>query len=787
MGILFRKLLRDIKEARGQFISILVIVVIGVMFYSGINSTFRNLSVASEKYYKEYRFADLWVDFYRAPENAVERVNSLPYVKTTTGRLVMDASMTVSDENATLRFITLPEVKEDIVNDIVIKSGRYFGKEETNQCLVEEEFYKAHNMKLGDYIYPVISGNEVKMKVIGAVKSPEFIYTLKDGGELMPDNSRFGIVFIKKSFGQEIFGFHGSINSACILLESGVDLEKAKDDIERDLKSLGVMGVIDRENQISNKMLSEEMRGLQSMAGAFPVVFFIVAAVIIYIMMSRMVENQRTQIGVLKALGFSNMQVLYHYLSYSVFIAITGSAIGSIFGMYLGAAFTNLENMYFHLPLADMRMYPDLILPASALTLIFCLLAGYNSCKKVFKILPSEAMLPKAPPIGKKIFMERVKLIWDNTTHAWRMILRNVFRHKRRALLTSTGIIFCVALLLVAFSMKDSIDFMVEQQYKNIQDYDIKVSFSRLLNLEEILEIRNISHVAKVEPVLETGVEIQNGWRKKTIGFTALIKNPEMYRVVDKSGQALSLPKDGILIPEKLSTSLDIKPNDTVFLKPYFPGKEKREVTVKGIAAQYIGLSAYTSMENVNHIFGEGLMGNSAVIKLQDSTFEKDVKDELKNMASVASVQSKSDALNALMKNMGAMSSSIGVMILLAAILSIAVVYNTATINIFERQRELATLKVLGFKDNEIKKLIFNENYMITVFAILVGLPFGNWLGITMMLSFTTDFYSFPFIAESRTYVLSAVLTLLFTMLANFILMKKIKSISIVEVLKNRE
>lgn len=787
MGILFRKLLRDIKEAKGQFISIFVIVAIGVMFYSGINSTFRNLTDASSKYYREYRFADIWVNFYKAPENVMDRINSLPYVKMSYGRVVTDASMSISDENATIRFITLPDVKTDIVNDIVIKSGRYFSKDESNQCLVEEEFFKAHNLSAGDYIYPVISGNEVKMKVIGSVKSPEFVYTLKDGGELMPDSKRFGIIYIKKSFGQGIFDFNGSINNACILLESGGDLKHAKDDIKNDLKSLGVMGVIDREEQISNKMLEEEIRGLKSTGSAFPVIFFIVAAVIIYIMMGRMVENQRTQIGVLKALGFLNLQVLYHYLSYSVFIAITGSAVGSLLGMYLGAAFTKLENMYFNLPLADMKIYPDLVLPASVLTLIFCLLAAYKSCKNVFKIMPSEAMMPKAPRIGKKVLIEKIGIIWRNISHTWKMILRNVFRNKRRALLTSTGIIFSVALLLIAISMKDSIDFMVEQQYQNIQDYDIKISFSKLLSVEEVLEIRNISHVVKVEPVLETGVEIQNGWRKKNIAFTALVKDPEMYRVVDKQGIALNLPKRGILIPEKLAKDLEIRQNDTIYLKPFLPGKEKKEVAVKGITAQYIGLSAYISLDNANHILGEGKVANSAVIKLESSAFEKEVKDELKNMAAVSSVQSKADSLNMLLKNMGAMTSSIGVMILLAAILSIAVVYNTATINIFERQRELATLKVLGFKNNEIKKLIFNENYMITVFGIAVGLPLGNWLGRYMMSTFTTDAYSFPFVAEFGTYVLSAILTFIFTMLANFILMKKIKSINIVEVLKSKE
>ena len=787
MGILFKKLLRDIREAKGQFISLLIVVTIGVMFYSGINSTFRNLTNASEKYYEEYRFGDIWIDFYRAPESVVDRIEALPYVDKATGRIVMDAGVDISDENAVVRFITLPDTREDIVNDISIKSGTYFSRDETNQCLVEEEFFTAHDLKIGDTISPVVNGNEVRIKVIGTVKSPEFVYTLKDGSELMPDSKKFGILYVGDSFGQEIFGLKGSINNASILLNDNADPEDAREDLEKCLKGYGITGITDRENQISNRMLKTEMDGLQATGGAFPVVFFMVAAVIIYIMMGRMVENQRTQIGVLKAFGFTNIRVLLHYLSYSVFIAVTGSALGSICGMYLGIGMTKLENMYFHLPLDEMRIYPDLVIPASLLTLVFCLLAGYNSCKTVFAIMPSEAMKPRSPEIGKKILLERVRIIWGKVNNIWKMIFRNIFRHKRRALLTSTGVIFSTALLLIALSMKDSIDFMVEQQYGNIQDYDIKVSFSKFLNLHELGGIRNIPGVAKMEPVLETGIEIKNGWRTKNIGLTAVVREPEMYKVVDKSGDPVELPRRGIVIPEKLASQLGIGINDRVLIKLLLPGKDEKEVPVRGIAAQYLGLSAYTPLEDVNYITGEGVIANSAVLRLENVSFGDEVKDTLKDMAAVSSVQSKSDALDSLKENMAAVSSSVGVMILLSAILSIAVVYNTATINIFERQRELATLKVLGFEENEIKKLIFNENYIITAFGLALGLPCGSWLGNYMMTTFTTDFYTFPFITKPWTYVLSVAISIVFTVSANMVLARKIRSISIVEVLKSRE
>lgn len=787
MGILFKKVLRDFGKQKGQFIAILIIITIGVMFYTGINSTFRNLSNASKKYYRNYRFADVWVSLYKAPEGVLDRVKSMPHVEMVTGRVVKDVKIDISDEDAVIRIITLPNSKKDIVNDIAIKSGRYFSNYKENQCLIEEEFFKAHNLKIGDFIYPIINGNEVKLQVTGAVKSPEYVYPLRDGGELMPDNRKFGVVYIKKSFGQSVFDYNGSLNDICIILDEKADVKQFKDDIAEVLEEFGVKGVTEAKDQISNRMLSEEMKGLKATGGAFPVVFFIVAAVIIYIMMGRMVENQRTQIGVLKAFGYSNSEILLHYLSYSVFAGTVGSIAGSILGMFLGKFFTELENQYFHLPPADMKIYPELALPASLLTLFFCLLAGYNSCKKVFRIMPSEAMRPKAPRAGTKTLIEKAAFVWNKLDYSWKITMRNIFRYKKRAALTSIGVVFSSALLIIGLGASDSINYMIEQQYSNIQNYDIKVNFTKLLNIDELKYIENIPHVREVEPLIETGVEISNGWKKKDVGYTAFVKRPELYRVTDMEGKAVELPSKGIMIPEKLGRVLGVEKYDIVYLKPFLPGKAKKEVKVKGFVSQYIGLNAYGSMDNSQFLIGEGNVANSAVIKLESNAYEQEVKELLKEIKTVSSIQSKSDALNNLKKNMGAMSASMGVMVVLAGVLAIAVVYNITTINIFERRRELATLKVLGFKDREVQKLVFNENFVITFLGIMGGLPFGRWLGVYMMSAFETDAYTFPFVAELKTYVISAILTAAFTLAANFILSKKIKSINMVEVLKSNE
>ncbi|HEX9062558.1 MAG TPA: FtsX-like permease family protein, partial [Clostridia bacterium] len=358
MAILWRKLVRDLWQSKGQFISVLIVVVIGVMFYSGINSTFMNLTDASNKYYTEYRLGDIWASFTKTPEDIERKVKTLPFVKMATGRIVQDVNTNISGDNAVLRLITLPDEKKDIVNDIFIKSGKYFDNSQDNQCLLEDSFFKANNLKIGDYIYPIINGSEVKLKVKGSVINPEYVYAVKDSSELVADSKKFGLVYIKKSFGKAVLGFNGSINNLSITVKDGTDIEAAKDDLEKFLKDFAVTGINDRDSQLSYKTVSEKLKGFQSFGAGFPVIFFIVAAVIIYITMGRMVENQRTQIGVLKAFGFNNLQILIHYLSYSAFIAILGSIIGAVFGVFLAKGFTQLINAYFNFPNTNAHMYP---------------------------------------------------------------------------------------------------------------------------------------------------------------------------------------------------------------------------------------------------------------------------------------------------------------------------------------------------------------------------------------------------------------------------------------------
>lgn len=792
MRLFLKKFYRDVGESKGQFLSVLVVVMIGVMFYIGMNTALAGVEGAGETYFKEYRLADLWSSVIRAPEAAVERIGSLPGVRMAEGRVVQDVRIDIGDGDAMVRLISLPDEKRDTVNDILLTSGGYFSAESGNQCIVSENFFRANGLALGQTIEPIINGNRVKLRVVGTAKSPEYTYEIRDVSELVPDPKKFGLIYVKKSYLQSVTDFTGAVNDIAVLLNQGGDGKAVKEEMKQELRQYGESSTVERKDQLSYSLFHSDVEGLKSMGTSFPILFFIASAVIIYITMTRMIENQRTLMGVLKALGYSDFQIMLHYQTYPVLVGVLGSVIGSLMGFFVvGRAMLDLYNTYYNLPVTDMKVHWELVLPASLLALFFCVAAGWNACRKELRLVPAEAMRPKPPALGRKIFLENLGLIWKHINFSWKIIVRNIFRYKKRSAMASVGIIFSMILIVMALGMQDSVDYMMEVQYRDIQKFDLKVSFSKIMDADELNYLRSIDHIRSVEPVLETGMELTNGWRKKDIGLIALDRDSKLYGILDARGSPAVIPEEGILLPERLMDSLGIRPGDKVFLRSYYPGKngdiDKKQVTVRGSTMAILGQSAVCSTDSLNYLLGEGNVVNAAYLKLETPEAEQKVMRSLKDIASVQNVQSKAEIAASMEQTMGTMTGMIAIMILAAGILTFAVIYNITNINIFERRREIATLSVLGFTTGELKSLVFNENFFLGAFGALMGILPGKLLTEAVITMSATDTASMQAVLNPSSYGIAALLIGVFTVLTNLLLGKKVRDIDMVESLKSAE
>lgn len=464
--------------------------------------------------------------------------------------------------------------------------------------------------------------------------------------------------------------------------------------------------------------------------------------------------------------------------------------MGTISGYFLGMLFTGLENQYFGFPVLHYSFYLNLILPAAALTFLSCILSAYAACKSVFKISPSESMKPPAPKKSKRIVLEKIPFIWKKLKFTQKMKFRSISRNRRRNVLTAIGIVLSTALLVIGFSIGDSLKYIVKQTYDMEQKYDIKVNFKNTAGVDELEQIRTVDNINYAEPIFEGSAEVKNSEYKKDVLIAASRNMSSIYRVLDEKGQVQKLPEDGILVPERLTRSLNVKVGDYIDIKPYFPGAKRTKIKVSGISEQYLGLGVDMDIDNLASVLGKGNVYTGAVIKLNSSSTGDihAVKDNLNALPIVDSVEYRLDAKKNMEKNLAPFSMFSAAAILLAAVMSIAVIYNITVINIYEKKRELSSLKVMGFTKKEIRSSVYDENMVIGILSMLIGLPLGRILCKYILGYFyTTDAYAFPVVTYIPSYAYTVVLIFVFILIAQILLRRKIDKIDMVEVLKVRE
>lgn len=792
MWIFLKKFYRDMGEAKGQFISVLAVVIIGVMFYTALNSALEGLEGAGYRYFKEYRLADLWGTVYRAPEGVIKRIEEIPGVDMVNGRVQKDVRINMGRKEAMIRLISMPDRKRDIVNDIQLKSGSYFDTDAANQCIVSEDFFEANHLTFGQIIEPIINGDKVKLRIVGTAKSPEYTYEVRDVGQLIPDPESFGIVYVKKSYLQSALDYKGSVNDVSVLLEPDGDIKEVKKEMRRILNQYGLTGIVEKKDQISYSMFSTDVKALKSLSAVFPLLFFIASAVIIYITMTRMIENQRTQMGVLKALGYGNLDIMLHYQTYPLLVGMLGSILGVWIGVFfIGEGLLEIFNLLYDLPTGKTEPNAAIVLPAALLAMFFCIMAGYNACRRELYMVPALSMRPKAPAYGRRMFLEGFRHFWKRINFSWKIILRNIFRYKKRSAMASIGIIFSMVLLLVALGVKNSMDSLIVLQFSEIQKFHIKLTLIDMMDADELNYIRSIDHILSVEPVMETGMELTNGWRKKDIGIIALERGSELYGILDLEGKPLILPGEGLLLPEKTMRTMGLEPGDKAYLRSYYPGKnrekDKTEVVIRGAISQFIGQSTICSEEYMNYLLREGIVANAAYIRLEDRKYEQEVIEKLRDIVGISTIQSKSEVMINTQKMLKSMNSIIFFMVFGAGVLAFAVIYNITSINIFERRRELATLSVLGFKAGELKSIVFNENFFISILGAILGVLPGRIMNDLVIKTQTNDNMMMPAVLLPSSYIIAAMMIVVFTVIANMLLTRKILSINMVESLKSAE
>jgi putative ABC transport system permease protein len=782
-----KKLVRDAWALKGQALAISLVIGAGVAMFIMYLSTFASLRLTQNTYYERYRFAHVFSGLTRAPLALGDRIAEIPGVARVDVRVVVDVTLDVPDltEPASGRLIGIPIPRVPTLNDIFLRRGRFPSAERSDEVLVSEAFAISRSLGPGEKVGAIINGRRRELEIVGVGLSPEYIYSIRPG-ELIPDDSRFGIFWMDQRSLAAAFDMEGGFNNVALTLLPGASEPDVIARLDALLAIFGGLGSIPRNLQTSHWYLDNELRQLQSVGLVLPVVFLLVAAFLLNVVLTRIVSVQREQIAALKALGYTNGELSWHYGKLSLLIGAAGGLFGLIGGAWMGSGMTSIYNDFFRFPTLQYTLPPAVVFGGVLVSFVAAGFGALNAVRRVAALPPAEAMRPEPPAHYRRSLLERAGLERFLSAPV-RMIIRNVGRHPVRAATSVIGIAASVSMLILGTFFLDAIGVLMDQQFFVIQRQDVTVNFVLPASGRSLYEVGRMPGVIHVEPTRAVPARLRFAQRSRIISLQGLVAEPQLNRVVDVSGGVMRLPPDGLVLSLMLSDILDVRVGDAVRVEILDGRRRVTDVRVAGIVEEYMGTSAYMEIDALRRLAGEGDTLSGAFLRV-DPAQSGALYAHLKDTPAVAGVALKRTALESFDKTL---AETFYVMIffnlLFSGVIAFGVVYNAARVSLSERSRELASLRVLGFTRGEISFILLGELAAVTAMAIPIGMMMGYIFAGLLVAAFNTELYRFPLVVSARTFGYAASAVLVAATLSGLAVRRRLDHLDLVAVLKTRE
>lgn len=787
MACLHRKLLRDLVHMSGQAIAIALILSCGVAAFVTMRAMYRSLLRSQVSYYSAYRFGDVFAELKRAPIYAAERAARIAGVADAEPRLISDVILDVPglQEPATGRLISLSADPRNQLNGLFLRQGRYVEPESDDEVVASEAFATANQLHLGTRLSTVVNGHWQSFRIVGIALSPEYIYEIRGGGSVFPDNKRFGVLWTTRRALEDALQMKGAFNSISLTLQPGAREAAVIAHLDRILEPYGGLGAYGRSEQISHRFISDEIAQNRVSAVIVPLIFFGVSAVLLHFSFTRLVNIQRSEIGTLKAFGYSNWQVGVHYLEFSLAIAAIGYGIGCVVGWFFGIKLASLYADYYRFPILTYSPELRIFVWAGLLAAAPAAIGASAAVLRAAKLSPAESMRPEAPAVFRVSVVDRFRATF--TSPEVRMMFRNVERSPLRTIGSVLAICCAVMITIVEMGMFDSLDRMLELQFQAIQREDMTVVFTEARPERAIRELERYPGVIVCQPFRAVPVRLRFRHRWKTTTLFGVDRGSDLRRIVDTSGNPVPVPPDGLAISTALAKELGAETGDRVTLETLVGRREKRDIAVSRTVDDPFGTAAYSDLEQIRMILREDHVVSGAYLRVE-STREQELFRVLKQVPAISAVSLKQAALDSSRDTINrSMKLSLGTLLAFACVIAGGIVYNGARIALSERGRELATLRVLGFTTNEITFVLLGEQGVTT----LIGIPFGFASGYALcaMLSarLQTELYRMPLVVDAATYAWAFVIVLIASVVSGALVYRKIAALDIVSVLKARE
>ncbi len=788
MQALHHKLGRDLLHLRGQVLAVASVVACGIAVFVLMRSMFESLVFERDQYYERYDFADVFASLKEAPEYISNRINTIPGVNAVSTRLVFDVTLGVPglSEAATGHFVSLPFYGKPVMNGIFLREGRFIDSSRDDEAIASEVFMKANKLQIGDSVSAVLNGRLQMFRIVGKALSPEFVYEVKGGTSIFPDDKHYGVFWVSRKALEHAFDITGSFNDVSLRLSPTANKADVMSALDILLKPYGSIGAYDRNLQISHQFLQAKIDQYQSMSKMLPLLFLAVAAFLIHIILTRLIATEREQISVLKAFGYSNTRIAVHYLEFGMITVSLGAFFGIILGMWVGSAALGLLIQYYHFPILQFHLDVSTFFFSFTITALASCLGAFHSVHTAVKLPPAEAMRPEAPAMFKPGFFERLGIHRILTTSG-RMVLRDFERRPVKALLSTVTIAFAIALLIAGGALIDAIGEVISIEFYTSRHEDLTVGF-RVPRPEDVrYDLSRMEGVLRVECSRMIPIDIGFGSRKKRIAIQALQQNGILRQLVDEKRVIHPLPIHGLTLTSYLAHELGAAVGDTLRVE-VLEGKQRTvNLVMEDTLNEMLGLNAFMDIENAEKLTGEDRNYSEAMLAI-DPQYGERIQHILEDMPFVTGVNLRTGMIADYQKTIADSMLSINfVFILFASVLAFGVIYNSGRITLSERGREFASLRVLGFTKREVAMILIGQQTAI----VLLGIPFGFGIGYLLNRRLTgaynTELFRMPFIFTTQSLGYAAIVVIVAAIISNIFIIRRVYHLDIIEVLKTRE
>jgi putative ABC transport system permease protein len=753
IGALDLKILRDAWHMRGQILACALVVAGGISSFVSLSSVNRTLASSQAAFYEEYRFADVFAHCIRAPEHVAAALGAIPGITALETRVAVRVNLDVPglSDPARGRIVSISRDADGGLNALHLRRGRMPAAASQDEVLASEAFALANGLGPGDSIRGVMHGKYKTLRVVGIAISPEFIYALGPG-QLVPDNRRYGILWMDRKGLATAYDMEGAFNDVTARLSPGASNESVLGELDRILAPYGGVGAHDREDQLSHRFLSDEITQNRTMARITPTIFLAVGAFLLYTILTRLVQLQRSQVGLLKAFGYSGTEIALHYLKLALVISLFGAAIGVGTGLPFARYLLGIYAEFYFFPMYGNDQGLSVVSAGVALAVAAAALGAVPAALRASRLAPADTMRPEPPPRFHAGVIERWGLRRALAPSS-RMLIRNLARRPLRFAANVSGIAIAVSLLVMMTAMMDGVAYLMDWQFTMVQRDDVQVMLMEPRSRPALDSLRSMPGVMEAEPFRLASARLRSGHRMKRGLLFGIEEDPQLRRVVGADGRAWAIPSEGVVLTAIFAKTLEVRAGDTIEVEVMEGKRARKDMLVVGVVDEPIGFSAYVSRATANRLLGEGDVLTGAYLQVDASERDR-VFAQLKAMPQVAGANLREAAYSQFRQMI---DRSVGIMITMnlvfAWIIAFGLVYNGARISLSERGYELATLRVLGFTQRETASLLLGEQAVITG----AGLPAGLALGIALTLYFiwmlSTQMWRMPFVVTGANLV----------------------------------